>query len=205
MRSCSTRGPFYGLDGSESRVDMMRQTTNFSYAQGDSYQAVELPYKGGDMSMVILLPGEGRFAEFEDSLDSAALGPILQELQRRRVRLSMPRFELEAALGLADTLEGMGMPNTFDDRKAEFQGMDGLSCLAGDDECLLISDVVHKTFISVDEAGTEAAAATAVVVGIPKSVISEEPVELTIDRPFTFLIRDQETGTVLFLGRVVTL
>ena len=82
--------------------------------------------------------------------------------------------------------------------------MDGLSCLAGDDECLLISDVVHKAFVSVDEAGTEAAAATAVIIGITRAV-QEEPIELTIDRPFIFLIRDRETGTVLFLGRIVKL
>ena len=201
----TSRGPFYGLDGSESRVDMMRQTANFSYAQGDGYQAVELPYKGGDMSMVILLPDEGRFGDIERSLDADRLGAVLEGLETRRVRLTMPKFELEATLGLADTLEGMGMPNAFDEKKAEFQGMDGLSCLAGDDECLLISDVVHKAFVSVDEDGTEAAAATAVVVGITKSVIIEEPVELTIDRPFVFLIRDRETGTVLFLGRVVKL
>ena len=129
---------------------------------------------------------------------------ILEDMDSRRVRLSMPRFELEATLDLVENLEEMGMPNAFDDKKADFRGMDGLSCLVGDDECLLISDVVHKAFVSVDEAGTEAAAATAVIVGITKSV-QEEPIEVTIDRPFIFLIRDRDTGTVLFLGRVVKL
>ena len=203
-RGATSRAPFYALDGGESRVEMMRQTANFGYARGGGYQAVELPYKGGDMSMVILLPDEGRFDEFENSLDSDALGAILQDLETRRVRLAMPRFELEATLDLVGTLEDMDMPNAFDDMKAEFQGMDGLSCLAGHDECLLISEVVHKAFVSVDEAGTEAAAATAVVVGMVKSV-PEEPIELTIDRPFIFLIRDRDTGTVLFMGRLVKL
>ena len=200
----TSRAPFYALDGEESRVEMMRQTANFGYARGDGYQAVELPYKGGYISMAILLHDEGRFAEFEDSLDSGVLSEILEDLETRRVRLTMPKFELEASLDLADILEELGMPNAFDDMKAEFQGMDGLSCLAEDDECLLISDVVHKAFVSVDEAGTEATAATAVVVGIVKSV-PEEPIELTIDRPFIFLIRDRDTGTVLFMGRVVKL
>ena len=200
----TSRAPFYALDGGENRVEMMRQTESFGYARGGGYQAVELPYKGGEMSMVILLPDSGRFAEFESVLESAWLNGVVEDLESRRVRLAMPTFELEASLDLADTLEAMGMPNAFDENKAEFQGMDGLSCLAGDDECLLISDVVHRAFVSVDEVGTEAAAATAVIVGITKSV-PEEPIELTIDRPFIFLIRDRETGTVLFLGRVVKL
>ena len=201
----TSRAPFHSLDGEESRVEMMRQTGGFGFARGDGFEAVELPYEGGGISLVILLPHEGRFGDIERSLDADRLGAVLEGLETRRVRLTMPKFELEATLGLADTLEGMGMPNAFDEKKAEFQGMDGLSCLAGDDECLLISDVVHKAFVSVDEDGTEAAAATAVVVGITKSVIIEEPVELTIDRPFIFLIRHRETGTVLFLGRVVKL
>ena len=200
----TSRAPFYAFDGGESRVEMMRQTGSFSYARGDGYQAVELPYRGSDMSMVIVLPDEDTFTVFEGSMDVAKLDGVLQELESHRVQLAMPRFQLEASLDLADTLGEMGMPNAFDEKKAEFQGMDGLSCLAGDDECLLISDVVHKAFVSVDEAGTEAAAATAVVVGIVKSV-PEEPIELTIDRPFIFLIRDRETGAVLFLGRVVEL
>ncbi len=196
--------PFYALDGSENRVETMRQTEYFGYARGGGYQAVDLPYKGGAMSMTILLPDEDRFGEFESSLDADRLAEILEGLESTRVRLAMPRFELEASLALAETLEAMGMPNAFDDKRAEFQGMDGRSCLAGDDECLYISSVAHKAFVSVDEAGTEAAAATAVIIGITKAE-PEEPISLTIDRPFIYLVRDMETGTVLFLGRVVGL
>ena len=87
----------------------------------------------------------------------------------------------------------MGMPNAFDERAADFSGMDGNSCLAGDAGCLLVTDVVHQAFVSVDEAGTEAAATTAVIVGT-KSVDPAEPVSLTIDRPFIFLVRDLATG-----------
>ena len=200
----TSRAPFYGLDGDESRVEMMRQTVSFGYARGDRYQAVELPYKESSMAMTLLVPDQGNFRDIEGALDGRMLDRVLHNMEQQRVRLTMPKFELEASLDLADTLEELGMPNAFDEKKAEFQGMDGLSCLAGDDECLLISDVVHKAFVSVDEAGTEAAAATAVVVGIAKAV-PEEPIELTIDRPFVFLIRDRETGTILFLGRVVRL
>ena len=200
----TSRAPFYGLYGGEDRIEMMRQTENFAYNRGDSYQAVELSYVDSDMSMVILLPDAGAFADFERSLDVFQLDETLDGLETHRVRLTMPKFELNASLELADTLEEMGMPNAFDEKKAEFQGIDGLSCLAGDDECLLISDVVHKAFASVDEVGTEAAAATAVIVGITRAVPAE-PIELTIDRPFIFLIRDRETGAILFLGRVINL
>ncbi len=106
--------------------------------------------------------------------------------------------------GLADTLEAMGMPNAFDERAADFSGLNGTSCLAGageDDERFLITDVVHKAFVSVDEAGTEAAAATAVIVGTT-AVDPGEPVRLTVDRPFIFLVQDRETGAVLLDGRV---
>lgn len=200
----TSKAPFYALDGSEKRVETMRQTANFSYAQGDGYQAVELPYKDASMSMVILLPSEGNFSEFEESLNPETVDTVLESLASRRVSLSMPRLEMEESVDLVEALEGMGMPNAFDDRKAEFQGMDGRSCLAGDDECLYISGVAHKAFLAVDEAGTEAAAATAVIVGITRAEL-EPPVEMAIDRPFIFLIRDQESGTVLFLGRVVRL
>ena len=201
----TSRVPFYSLDGEESRVSMMRRTANFGYFRGTGYQAVELLYKGGEMSVTILLPDEGRYGEIEGSLDSVVLDQIQLNMESSRIRLAMPKFELESSFDLAETLEEMGMPNAFDERLAEFQGMDGLSCLAEDDECLMISGVAHKAFVTVDESGTEAAASTAVVVGITKSVIREEPIELTIDRPFILLIRDRDTGSVLFLGRVVSL
>ena len=104
---------------------------------------------------------------------------------------------------LVETLEKMGMPNAFDDRTSDFSGMDGTSCLAGDVPCLLISDVIHKAFVSVDEEGTEAAAATAVTFerkmgkGPPP-----EPIRVTVDRPFIFLIRDGATNAILFVGRM---
>ena len=200
----TSRKPFHALDGTESLVEMMRQTEYFGYTRGGKYQAVELPYDGGEISMVVVLPDDGRFGEFEGSLGTGVLDEIVEGRENRRVRLAMPKFEMEAGFDLVDMLADMGMPNAFDKKRAEFQGMDGFSCLAGDDECLLISGVAHKAFVSVDEMGTEAAAATAVIVGATRAE-PEEPIAVTIDRPFVFLIRDQKTGTVLFLGRVVKL
>jgi len=186
-------GPFYLLDEGEVTVPMMRQTESFSYAEGDGYQAIELPYDGRELSMVILLPQAGQLEAFEDSLDAQRVDAIVKELEPRRVALTMPRFEFESGFRLKETLAAMGMPVAFSE-SADFSGMTG-------NRDLFIADVVHKAFVSVDEAGTEAAAATAVVMEL--TAVPETPVEVTIDRPFVFLIHDMETGTILFLGRIV--
>jgi serpin B len=186
-------GPFYLLDGTEVTVPMMNQTESFGYAEGDGYQAVELPYDGGELSMVVLLPEEGQLGAFEGSLDATLVDAIIEGLESREVALTMPGFEFESEFSLRDTLAAMGMPIAFTGA-ADFSGMTG-----GRD--LQIAEVIHKAFVSVDEAGTEAAAATAVVMEL--TAMPEEPVEVTVDHPFIFLIRDIETGTILFIGRVV--
>ena len=201
----TTRRTFFGLGGGESRTPMMRQMARFAYGQGQGYQALELGYKGGEVAMTLLVPDARSFTEFESSLDSHMLAQVLAEMEQRQVRLTMPKFGLEASFKLAETLQRMGMANAFDDEAAEFQGMNGLSCLERDDECLYISEVAHRAVVTVDEAGTEASAATAVIIMTPTSIIPGEPVELTIDRPFIFLVRDRATGAVLFMGRVVEL
>ncbi len=182
-------GTFHLLDGAEVLVPLMKRTAGFGFAAGDGYQAVELPYEGGELSMVVLLPATGQFEAFEASLDAELVRTIMSNLVRGRLALTMPKFEFGSGFDLADTLKGMGMPVAFSD-SADFSGMTGRRDLT-------ISDVVHKAFVSVDEEGTEAAAATAVGVGTPSV-----PPSVTIDRPFVFLIRDIETGAILFVGRV---
>lgn len=194
--------PFHLLDGGEIAVPMMERSGMMDYASGDGYQAVDLDYKLSDMSMTILLPDAGKFEAFEDSLDDELVGRILEDIETREVTLTMPKFEFSSTFALADTLREMGMPSAFDNLSANFSGMDGRSCAAGDIPCLLISKVIHKAFVLVDEEGTEAAAATAAVVILESEPLGS-PVELTIDRPFIFLIRDNATGTVLFMGRVL--
>ena len=202
----TSRQPFYALDGTESRVEMMRQQSSIRYAAEDGYQVVELPYQGGEMAMTILVPDSGRFSEFEESLSGDSLEAIIDGLDYELVRLTMPRFKMESAFSLSDTLKAMGMPDALDDSAADFSGMDGRSCEVRGDICLMISEVFHKAFVSVDEAGTEAAAATAVSERITQAFTLEETVvELTIDRPFIFFMRDLETGALLFLGRIVSL
>jgi serpin B len=186
-------GTFHLLNGGEVVVPMMRQTESFGYTKGDDYQAVELPYDGHELSMVILLPQSNRFDAFEASLDLERLNTILGKLERRQVSLTMPRFEFESSFSLKDTLAAMGMPVAFSE-SADFSGMTS-------NRELFIADVVHRAFVSVDEAGTEAAAATAVVIEL--TAIAEMPVTINIDRPSIFLIRDIETGAILFVGRVL--
>jgi len=192
--SATSPGTFHLIGGNDVTVPMMRQTASFGYGEGDGYQVVELPYDGGELSMVVLLPAEGQFAAFEDSIDNEALMDVLDRLQWTRLDLTMPKFKMETSFSLNDALDALGMVRAFDPERADFSGMDGT-------RSLYITDVVHKAFVEVDEAGTEAAAATAVIVGTTS--MPADPIAVTIDRPFLFLIRDIETGTVLFLGRVM--
>lgn len=185
--------PFYLLDGSQVTVPLMHQVERLGYAAGQGYQVVELPYDGGELSMVILVPAEGQFEAFEEGLDAARIESILQELSYRQVALGMPKFEIESSFSLVDALSALGMPVAFSE-DADFSGMTG-------NRELTIGEVVHKAFVSVDEAGTEAAAATAVMMEL--TAAPAEPVEVTIDRPFMFAIRDIQTGALLFVGRVV--
>lgn len=184
---------FHLLNGDDIGVPMMQQTEEFGYTEGNGYQAVELLYDGGELSMVIMLPQPGKFDEFESSLDAQLLAEIISNIEIANVTLAMPKFEYESEFSLKDALEVMGMTDAFSDN-ADFSGMTG-------NLDLFIKDVVHKAFVSVDEAGTEAAAASAVIMDLKAA--PGEPVEVTVDRPFIFLIRDIQTGTILFIGRVV--
>lgn len=192
-KSATQDGPFYLLDGSQVTVPMMRQNERFPYFAGKGVQAVELPYDGGEVSMVLLVPDRGAFSAFEEALSAQVVTDILARMEQISVNLAMPRFKYDATLSLADTLRAMGMPEAFS-ANADFSGMDGTRNLA-------ITDVFHKAFVAVDEAGTEAAAATAVIIGL--TAMPASPVDLTVDRPFIFLIRDIQTGAILFVGRVL--
>jgi serpin B len=193
-KAMTQNGPFHRLDGSTVTVPMMHQMKSFRYAEGADYQAVELPYDGNQLSMVILLPAADRFNSFETGLDSAQVKDIIAKLQNAQVNLAMPRFKIESEFGLKPALGSLGMAAAFSPDEADFSGMDG-------QKDLYISNVVHKAYVSVDEAGTEAAAATGVIVGttsLPTNIKN-----VTLDHPFIFLIRDIPTGTILFLGRVM--
>jgi serpin B len=184
--------PFRRPDGDQVMVPMMSQIVRATYAQGNDYQAVALPYRHAPVSMLILLPDAARFGDFEAALSAERVQDVLDSLQPADINLTMPKFEYDAALDLSQTLADMGMPAAFG-AGADFSAMTG-------DRSLYISDVVHKAFVAVDEEGTEAAASTAVAMA--ESAMALQPT-VTVDHSFIFLIRDDETGTILFMGRVL--
>ncbi len=192
-KELTSDGTFHLLDGTKVTVPMMHQVTDLGYAEGEGYQAVELPYKGEKMAMVIILPS-GDFEAFEENLSAELVQKILQEMTYIPVDLTLPRFRVESDFRLAEALKAMGMPTAFVPDKADFSGMDGTHKLC-------ISDVLHKAFVSVDEEGTEAAAATAVLMKVTAIRITQAKV--IVDRPFIFFIYDRQTGAILFLGRVL--
>ena len=187
--------PFHLAGGGRVEVPMMAETSKsfYGHAKGKGYQAVDVPYFRREMFMTILLPDAGTFREFEDSLNAEVLSRILEDIEIDYITLTMPLFEFESEFSLGETLAEMGMPDAFG-AHADFSGMTG-------NRGLSISKVVHKAFVSVDETGTEAAAATGVMMML--SLPSKDSIPVTVDRPFIFLIRDTATGTVLFLGRVM--
>jgi serpin B len=173
----------------------MSQSEEFRYAAGDGWQAVELPYLGNELAMLLVVPDAGRLGDIEGRLKDGVLGDVFDALQTGyQVSLTMPKFEFRTQTALNEALNTLGMATAFDASTADFSGMTS-------QEALFISDVVHEAYVKVDEEGTEAAAATAVIMEATAAPMGEY-VDLTVDRPFLFIIGDRETGTILFLGRV---
>ena len=188
-------GTFTLLDGSYTTMKFMGKSfSNIPAMQGTNFVAASLPYADDRLSMLVVVPDLGKFSQVESSLDAAALGTLVAGLTNQQVRVGLPRFRVETGAKLAEILQALGMESAFAFGAADFSGMDGT-------HDLYISDVIHKAFIDVAEKGTEAAAATAVVM---KSG-SAAPSGLTVsaDRPFLYFLRDQPTGAILFMGRVL--
>lgn len=185
-------GAFTALDGTEQEVSMMHASIEVPYAEFDGHHLVELPYASGDTSMVIVVPAAGEFEAFEGDLSVDRLATMLEATTTPQVDLALPKFGVESKFSLVEAMQALGMERAFTG-DADFSGM----AEGGD---LFVSEIVHQAFVEVDERGTEAAAATAVV--MDESAPAER-VELTVDRPFLFYIRDRPTETPPFLGRVV--
>ena len=186
--------PFHLLDGTDVTVKLMNQGTFMPYYQGDGFQAVDLRYAGESAVMDIFLPDEGNFEAFESALNAELFNEAINGFQPAGMMLSLPKFTFESSFNLSDTLQSMGMVDAFDENRANFSGM-------SERNDLYISNVIHKAFVAVDEQGTEAAAATAVIVDAVSAIMYD--VTLTIDRPFIFVIRDKPSGQILFIGRVL--
>jgi serine protease inhibitor len=188
--------PFHLSATRQSEVPLMHHTDEVRYMANHDFQAVELPYSGGELSMVILLPHRlDGCGSLEKRLTPDLLSRALGQMKQQEVEIFLPKFKLESGFDLNDTLATMGMTDAFGS-KADFSGMDGTRLLC-------ISGVFHKAWGEVNEEGTEAAAATAVAVG--ELSIKEPPPPPPVfraDHPFIFLIRDTKTGSILFLGRL---
>ncbi len=173
---------------------MMSQSAGFAYGKGEGWEAVELPYARDELAMLLIVPEQGRFAEIEGRLKNGLIEEVAGGLSRdAEVDLTMPKFEFRTQAGLADALKALGMEKAFDPQAADFSGMTR-------QEALYISDVIHEAYIAVDEEGTEAAAATAVIMRATAAPMTM--VQIKVDRPFLFALRDRDTGAILFLGRV---
>ncbi len=190
-RSATRADTFRAPGGASVPVQMMNTDGSFRARMTNDYQAVELPYGNTAFTMTIVMPAEGvDIEDFADSLDGEAFDALVSGMGEGRIMLSMPRFRLEYEKTLNDALKALGMPTAFTDA-ADFSGISrggGLS----------ISEVKHKTFVEVNEEGTEAAAVTSV--GI---VLTSAPPSIRIDRPFVFVIRERFSGTILFAGKIV--
>lgn len=188
----TTSDPFTLDGGEEVSVPTMHGEIEAYYAVGDGYEAVEVSYSGGPYAMMIIVPESG-FSAFEGTLDAESFTSIRHGMSHGTVDLSLPRWDSGSAFSLVPALSALGMIDPFDS-SADFTG---INTSLG----LYISDVIHQAVISVDEEGTEAAAATAIISDSGAIGDPDEPVEIKVDRPFIYAILEHESGTVLFLGR----
>lgn len=187
-------GTFILTSGEKVKVEMMHQVNSFSYMETEEFQALEMPYEDNKLSMLIILPKENNISTLEKKLTSEFVENILSSMRLEKVDVIIPKFSFERSYILNDVLQKMGIREAFTDR-ADFSGIT--------EDRLMISVVVHKTFIKVAEKGTEVAAATGVVVTLAAPPSEEHPKVFKADHPFIFLIRDRETGAVLFIGRLM--
>ncbi len=194
-KSRTKESPFWLSIDKSVEVPMMTQKRQFRYMESDSLQILELPYVGDDLAMIVLLPRKvDGLAQLEADLSVENLNMWIGHLRKREVSVFLPKFKMTSQFRLSETLASMGMPDAFGGN-ADFSGIDGT-------KDLFISAVIHKAFVDVNEEGTEAAAATAAVISLT-SAPSTPPPTFRADHPFVFLIRDNHSGSILFVGRIV--
>ncbi len=192
-KSMTSPAPFQAPGGTV-QVPTMNQNGMFPYARRAGYQALELPYRGGRLAFDVLLPDPGRLPSLLDRISTRGPLDLLQGLRQSPIELSLPKLLLRTRFELPPTLEALGMRSAFDPARADLSG------IAGRPGDLYIKTVVHEAYLHVDEAGTEAAAATAVVSEGVSAIGGT--VVFDVDRPFVFVLRDRKTGAILFLGTV---
>lgn len=188
--------PFYLSDGSEIKCDLMHQKSDYSYYASPDYTVIDMPYGNRSFSMAAFLPAEGMGVdELIRKLNEDSWSKLGTFMSEGEVRLYLPKFKLEYKLKMNEVLQALGMDIAFIPRKADFSGISAM------EDTLYISEVLHKTFVQVDEKGTEAAAATSVGV-MALSAMPMEPIVIRFDRPFVYAIYDKTSGTILFIGKI---
>lgn len=196
-KGATEEAPFHVAEDEEGKAPMMRQLEQFSYVETDDAQILELPYAGGDLSMVVLLPTQtDGLAKLEQTATAQRLDEWIAKFEPRRVEVFLPKFKITWQSSLVDPLKSLGMASAFSQDDADFSGMTSF-------EDLKLYEVIHAALVDVDEEGTEAAAATVVMADAAELPGEDQPVIFRADHPFVFLIRDRRTGAVLFLGRLV--
>ena len=197
-KGVTKEAPFHLAAGEKTKAMLMRQTDDFKYAAVDDLQILELPYgQQRQLSMVVLLPQKvDGLAQLEKQLSSKNLEAWLAGLRTREVQVYLPRFKMTSQFKLNEALESLGMTSAFSPSQADFSGI-------STQEELYISAAIHKAFVDVNEQGTEAAAATGVILAPTSAPAPQEPVVFRADHPFIFLIRDNRSGGILFLGRLM--
>jgi serpin B len=197
----ATKDDWFYVTGDKSMpVPFMTRSDDLRFWAGDGLKALELPYGNGDLSALLLLPdskeeGLAALSALEAKLTLENLDGWISQLHRRKVQVFLPRFKLASQFALNDVLSAMGMKLAFDEDKADFSGI-------STQEQLYLSAVIHKAFVDVNEEGTEAAAATGAVIAARAALRIQEPAVFRADHPFLFLIRDNRSGSILFMGRV---
>ncbi len=192
----TTDQSFFNRDGSTISVPFMHQIITASYAAVDNSQAIDIPYVGDKFSLLVVMPDTGAFDSFLSALTPTVLSEITGSLNGQEVDLALPKFSITKASNMGDLLKSLGMTDAFEPGVADLSGIDGMHDLS-------VQNVFHKAFISVDEHGTEAAAATAIGVGATGMPVATA--SMTVDHPFLFFIRERQTGLILFMGKVVSL
>ena len=186
---------FYITPGNSVICKMMDQKNKFDYYQADNYQAIKLPYGNGDFEMLVILPSSGTdINSLINQMDDSYWNNLLAKMDSAEVNLWLPKFKIEYSITLNDALKAMGMISAFDD--ADFSKM-------RPEKDLFISRVLHKTYVKVDEEGTEAAGVTAVEFTRSSVSPGNNEVYMKINRPFIFAIRENSSGAILFVGKVV--
>jgi serpin B len=195
-KDATRREPFHVTADKSVDAEMMHLTKRFGYRETAEAQVLELPYRGHQLSMFVLLPkAQDGWPAFEKTVSANLLRDLTARAPAQEVVVSLPRFKMTREFSLADSLGALGMTDAFAAGKADFSGM-------SDKADLFLQAVMHKAFVEVNEEGTEAAAATGMAMGVTSVMEPKPPVVFRADHPFLFVIRHNPTGVILFLGRL---